>query len=101
MKTETKVMTAFLILIILAGAGVIGYVWNGMQPLPTEEREITVTIEPGTGTSSIASRLEAEGVIKNALIFKGYLKYKMKVPAFRPGHMLSTRVLRMTRLLPV
>ncbi|RJG17902.1 endolytic transglycosylase MltG [Paenibacillus thiaminolyticus] len=85
MKTGTKVMTAFLILIIVAGAGVIGYVWNGMQPLPTEEREITVTIEPGTGTSSIASRLEAEGVIKNALIFKGYLKYKNEGSRFQAG----------------
>lgn len=85
MKTGTKVMTAFLILIIVAGAVVIGYVWNGMQPLPTEDREITVTIEPGTGTSSIASRLEAEGVIKNALIFKGYLKYKNEGSRFQAG----------------
>ncbi|WP_374018159.1 endolytic transglycosylase MltG [Paenibacillus thiaminolyticus] len=85
MKTGTKVITAFLILIIVAGAGVIGYVWNGMQPLPIEEREITVTIEPGTGTSSIASRLEAEGVIKNALIFKGYLKYKNEGSRFQAG----------------
>lgn len=85
MKTGTKVMTAFLILIIVAGAGVIGYVWKGMQPLPMEGREITVTIEPGTGTSSIASRLEVEGVIKNAHIFKGYLKYKNEGSRFQAG----------------
>ncbi|GAC43382.1 endolytic transglycosylase MltG [Paenibacillus popilliae] len=85
MKTGTKAMTAFLILIIVAGAGVLAYVWKGMQPLPMEGREIIVTIEPGTETSSIAYRLEVEGVIKNAHIFIGYLKYKNEGSRFQAG----------------
>ncbi|MFW5435070.1 endolytic transglycosylase MltG [Paenibacillus apiarius] len=85
MRTGSKVLIAILLVAAIAAGGGTWYIWSGIQPLPTEERNITVTIEQGSGTAKIASQLQAEGVIRNALIFKGYLKWYKEGARFQAG----------------
>lgn len=68
-----KLAIAVLVLILVAG-GAVFYVWNGLQPVQSSETPIEFTVESGMSTSSIADLLEEKGLIKNALILKGYLK---------------------------
>ena len=68
-----KLAIAVLVLILLAG-GAVFYVWNGLQPVQSSETPVEFTVESGMSTSSIADLLEEKGLIKNALILKGYLK---------------------------
>ncbi|WP_195575970.1 endolytic transglycosylase MltG [Paenibacillus sp. 1001270B_150601_E10] len=85
MRTAAKAALAFLIvIIIIIGAGA-WYVWNGMQPVQGQDKPIEVSIEEGTGTSAIAQHLEEQGVIKNALLFKLYLKMNNEGSAFMAG----------------
>lgn len=85
MKKGSKVLlTISLVLLLVAGAGV-GYIWSGMRPLAQEEREIPVSIQQGSGTAAIASQLEEQGIIRNALIFKVYLKWNGEGSRFQAG----------------
>lgn len=73
MSRLKKLAIAVLVLILIAGGGLF-YVWNGLQPVKTSETPVEFTVESGMSTSSIADLLEDKGLIKNALILKGYLK---------------------------
>ncbi|KJB88666.1 aminodeoxychorismate lyase [Paenibacillus sp. E194] len=85
MKKGSKVLlTISLVLLLVAGASV-GYIWSGMRPLAQEEREIPVSIQQGSGTAAIASQLEERGIIRNALIFKVYLKWNGEGSRFQAG----------------
>lgn len=83
-----KGLTVFLVIIgliiILAGAGT-WYAWNEMQPLPAQEQAIQVEIASGTGVSGIADTLQQQGIIKNALLFRGYVKYQQEGSKFQAG----------------
>ncbi|EHB64946.1 endolytic transglycosylase MltG [Paenibacillus lactis] len=68
-----KLAIAALALILIAG-GAAFYVWNGLQPVQSSDAPVEFTVEPGMSTSSIADLLEDKGLIKNALLLKGYLK---------------------------
>ncbi|WMT40038.1 endolytic transglycosylase MltG [Paenibacillus sp. D2_2] len=85
MKTALKWFLAFiLIIVIVAGAGG-AYVYYGMQPVKASEEAVRVTIEPGMRTSSIADTMEQQGLIKNAFLFKSYLKLKSEGSRFQAG----------------
>ena len=77
MSRLKKLAIAVLVLILLAG-GAVFYVWNGLQPVQSSETPVEFTVESGMSTSSIADLLEEKGLIKNALILKGYLKLSGK-----------------------
>ncbi|QCT02058.1 aminodeoxychorismate lyase [Paenibacillus algicola] len=76
-------ITLFLLLLIAGGAG--WYVWNGIQPVEGGGQPVEFTIEPGTGTSRIAELLEENGLIKNDLLFKGYLRLNEEGSRFMAG----------------
>ncbi|WP_176222195.1 endolytic transglycosylase MltG [Tuberibacillus sp. Marseille-P3662] len=70
-------IVAIVVLIIAATLFIYFYVSNGLKPVdPSSEEKVNVTIPMGTGVSEIGQRLEDKGVIKNALIFRYYVKYK-------------------------
>lgn len=85
MRTAAKAALAlFSVIILIIGAGA-WYVWNGMKPVQGQDKPTEVAIEHGTGTSAIADKLEQQGVIKNAMLFKLYLKYNNQGSSFKAG----------------
>lgn len=80
-KTVRKIVTIViisLILIILVG-GISGYMYvkSALQPVnPNSEKEIKVEIPMGSSTSDIATILEDKGIIKDARVFRFYIKFK-------------------------
>ncbi|ASN05147.1 endolytic transglycosylase MltG [Virgibacillus necropolis] len=80
-KSVRKIVTIViisLILILLVG-GISGYMYvkSALQPVnPESEKELKVEIPMGSSTSDIASILESEGIIKDARVFRFYIKFK-------------------------
>jgi len=69
-----------LVLIFLVG-GISGYMYikSALEPVdPQSEEEIQVSIPMGSSTSTIASILEESNIIKDARIFRFYIKFKNK-----------------------
>ncbi|WP_397386180.1 endolytic transglycosylase MltG [Paenibacillus sp. VCA1] len=80
-----KVVLAILIILLLVAGGGAYYVWNGLQPAKASDTPVKFTIEPGMGTSKIAEVLYKNGLVKNDMIFKGYLKWKREGSHFQAG----------------
>lgn len=85
MKTALKWFLAFILIIIIAAGAGGAYIYYGIQPVKASEEAVRVTIEPGMRTSSIADTLEQQGLIKNAFLFKSYLKLKSEGSRFQAG----------------
>ncbi|MBP3961345.1 endolytic transglycosylase MltG [Paenibacillus sp. DLE-14] len=60
------------------------YIWNGLRPAPTGD-VVQVELKKGTSPFGFAEVLEDQGVIRNAFIFKYYLRYKNEGPRFQAG----------------
>ncbi|WLD92188.1 endolytic transglycosylase MltG [Alkalihalobacillus sp. AL-G] len=80
-KVVRRIVIVVFSLLVLAilGTGIGGYVYvkGALEPMdPGNKESIEVKIPIGTSTSEIAKRLEDNGVIKSALVFKYYVKYK-------------------------
>lgn len=77
--------TLLLLLVIIAG-GAAFYIWNAMQPVQPKTQPVAFTVVKGTGTSAIADTLEQKGLIRNALVFKAYVKFKHQGNALQAGN---------------
>ncbi len=80
-KVVRRVVIIVLALLILsiAGVGIGGYLYikGALEPVnASSNKPVNVEIPIGTSTSEIANKLEEKGVIKSALVFKYYVKYK-------------------------
>ncbi|RDU35104.1 endolytic transglycosylase MltG [Neobacillus piezotolerans] len=76
-KIVLSITLAFIILVCLIGGGGYLYVKSALQPVDPSSKEIReVTIPIGSSVSGIAQTLEKNGIIKNARIFKYYVKFK-------------------------
>ncbi|WP_245585937.1 endolytic transglycosylase MltG [Paenibacillus pinihumi] len=78
------VIITLLGLILLAAAGAAGYVWNGLRPAAAGDTKL-VTIPKGSSPFKVAEVLEKEGIIRNAFLFKYYLRYKNEGSQFQAG----------------
>ena len=83
-KKEVKLVRKIVLIISLVLFFIIGiggflgynYVKSALQPVDPESKEkVTVEIPIGSGIDSISSILEKNGIIKNARIFKYYVKF--------------------------
>ena len=86
--------SAFLLLILLAfvavGVRMIQVNQNTQEMEADKKPAISVTIEEGERVSDIAAKLEKEGVIKNAGLFKLYVRVKNEGADFKAGtHMFD------------
>lgn len=81
--------SAFIILILLAFVGIgirMVQVSQNTQEMEAEKKPaISVTIDEGEAVGDIASKLEKEGVIKNAGLFKFYVRLKNEGADFKAG----------------
>ncbi|WP_310832216.1 endolytic transglycosylase MltG [Paenibacillus pedocola] len=85
MKAAIRAVLIVILLLALAGGGGAWYIWNGMQPVEPAGPAVTFTIEKGMGSSEIADLLEENGIIRNGLLFKGYLKWVKEGSSFKAG----------------
>ncbi|QUL56500.1 endolytic transglycosylase MltG [Paenibacillus tritici] len=85
MKAVIRTVLILILVLAAAAGGGAWYIWNGMQPVEPAGPPVTVTIEKGMGSSQIADLLEQEGIIKNSLFFKGYLKWVQEGSSFKAG----------------
>ncbi|WP_312093354.1 endolytic transglycosylase MltG [Niallia sp.] len=72
-------IVAFALIVIIAIVGTTGYFYikSALQPVnPESEQEIIIDIPIGSGVSTISQLLEDNGLVKNAKVFKYYVKFK-------------------------
>ncbi len=75
-KIVTIISTSLLLLAILIFGGGFLYVQSALKPVdPASEQKIKFEVPIGSGVSTISQILEDNGVIKNARIFKYYVKF--------------------------
>ena len=75
-KIVTIISTSLLLLAILIFGGGFLYVQSALKPVdPDSEKKIKFEVPIGSGVSTISQILEDNGVIKNARIFKYYVKF--------------------------
>ncbi|MEH7354211.1 endolytic transglycosylase MltG [Neobacillus drentensis] len=66
-----------LLFIVLIGGGGYFYIQSALKPLDSSsKKQKTVEIPLGSSVTGIAEKLEANGIIKNAKVFKYYVKLK-------------------------
>ncbi|WJH37413.1 endolytic transglycosylase MltG [Paenibacillus sp. CC-CFT747] len=75
-------MAAAAVLGIIGAAA--GYVYANLQPAAIG-KPVRVTVPSGTGTLQIARLLEESGLVRNAAVFAGYVKYKKQGSRFQAG----------------
>lgn len=80
-RTVRKVVSIIIIslILIITIGGFSGYLYikSALEPVdPTNKENIELTVPMGSSTSSIASILEEKGIIKDARVFRFYIKFK-------------------------
>lgn len=70
-------LAAVIFVLALAGLGGYLYISSALKPVDPENKDvIKVEIPRGSGISLISQTLEDNGVVKNAKVFKYYVKFK-------------------------
>ncbi|CAI9388386.1 endolytic transglycosylase MltG [Niallia sp. Sow4_A1] len=72
-------IVALILIIIVAVVGTSGYFYikSALQPVSSDsDKEIIIDIPIGSGVSTISQLLEDNGLVKNAKVFKYYVKFK-------------------------
>ncbi|QHT64016.1 endolytic transglycosylase MltG [Paenibacillus lycopersici] len=78
------VITSLLSLMILIVGGTYLYIWNGLRPTSSGDT-VQVELKKGSSPLAFAEVLEDHGIIRNAFLFKYYLRYKNEGPRFQAG----------------
>ncbi|WP_258881651.1 endolytic transglycosylase MltG [Paenibacillus sp. sptzw28] len=83
-KITLWVILILLAFILICAAGIAFYIWNGLRPAPSGEAK-QIELKNGMSPFQFAEALEKQGIIRNAFIFKYYLRYKHEGPRFQAG----------------
>lgn len=73
------IIVALVLIMIIAVVGTSGYFYikSALKPVnPDSDKDIVVEIPIGSGVSTISQLLEDNGLVKNAKVFKYYVKFK-------------------------
>lgn len=90
MKAAIRALLVIILVLVLAGGGGAWYIWNGMQPVEPAGPAVTFTVEKGMGSAEIASLLEDNGIIRNDMFFRGYLKWVKEGSSFKAGTYMAS-----------
>ncbi|OMP67600.1 endolytic transglycosylase MltG [Domibacillus epiphyticus] len=87
LKRAVLLVLVLFLLMMAGGAAGVYYIWqSAAKPADADSIEkVAVSIPLGSSLSSIARILEENGVVKNAALFKYYVKYKGESD-FQAGH---------------
>jgi UPF0755 protein len=72
-------------LVLTIMGGTLLYVWNGLRPPASSDTPVRVTIDKGMRASKVAQLLEKDGLIRNAVLFGGWMKLKDEGSRFQAG----------------
>lgn len=76
-KIVSIISILVLLLIVIIGGGGYLYIQSALKPVdPDSKKQKTVEIPIGSSVTGIGEKLEAKGIIKNAKVFKYYVKLK-------------------------
>lgn len=76
-KIVSIVIIALLLIIVVGGFSGYMYIKSSLEPVDQSNKEnIEITIPMGSSTSTIASILEENDIIKDARVFRFYIKFK-------------------------
>ncbi|MDX8364113.1 endolytic transglycosylase MltG [Cytobacillus sp. IB215665] len=80
-KIVRRIVLVITLILLIVIAGVIGggyvYIKSALQPVDPENKEtVNITIPIGSSSTAIANILEENGLIKDAKIFRYYIKFK-------------------------
>ncbi|WP_258171332.1 endolytic transglycosylase MltG [Paenibacillus sp. R14(2021)] len=78
------VIFTILGLMIVCAGSVFLYIWNGLRPAPAGDI-VQVELKKGASPFQFAEVLEDQGIVRNAFIFKYYLRLKHEGPRFQAG----------------
>ena len=84
MKKLLTILIALVILVVIAAAVPLIWYTNAIGPMSDEAKDINVTIEMGSGSSTIAKTLMDAGVISSDVAFKIYVKLN-NISGFQAG----------------
>ncbi|MCP3762648.1 endolytic transglycosylase MltG [Domibacillus sp. A3M-37] len=79
-RLKRAILIVFFLFLLLAAAGAAGayYIWqSASEPADAgSKEEVGISIPLGSSLSFISQTLEDNGIVKNATLFKYYVKYK-------------------------
>ncbi|MGG3999570.1 endolytic transglycosylase MltG [Anoxybacillus kestanbolensis] len=97
-KMVLYITAPLLLLIIAACIGLFVYIRSALQPVdPNDKTPIHVEIPIGSSVYTIANVLEKNGVIKNATIFRYYVKFKNHAD-FQAGNYTFTKAMTLAQI---
>lgn len=101
-RTIRKIVASIslAIIIVLAVGAISGYLYiaSALKPAdPDNEKKIAVEIPIGSTTASIGRLLEDNGVIKNATVFKYYIKFN-NYSGFQAGKYTFTPAMKLDEI---
>lgn len=84
-----KFLIFLLLLAVIIGGGAL-YGWNlynsvGKHPLDTDEETLIIEVEPNDNLNKVLNKLENEGLLRNFLMTKVYLRYNPVESSLQPG----------------
>jgi UPF0755 protein len=76
---------AFALMCLCGLGGAMWVYWQLKPPVGTGEA-VDIRVEPGESVSAVATNLERAGLIRNAFVFRLYVKYKAAGQTFQAGN---------------
>lgn len=83
-------LVLFFFVLVLAVGGTAFYVYQQLQPVPSEEVTKHVVIPTGSSVLQIGRLLEEQGLIRNAEMFSYYVRYTGVAPKLKAGEYAFT-----------
>jgi UPF0755 protein len=74
-----------LLLLLMAAAGAQRYVMDGLEPADPGAGKVTVQVAPGVSTREVADRLLQQHLIRDAVVFRYYARYRGLDAQIKPG----------------
>ncbi|MBQ0165963.1 MAG: endolytic transglycosylase MltG [Treponema sp.] len=92
-KSFLIILLVFVLLLCCAAGGAYLYLKSCLEPFDTSGTEYQLDIPSGTGTRTVAGKLEENGMIKSADVFYYYVRFKkctIKAGKYRVNSAMST-----------
>ncbi|KXT75550.1 endolytic transglycosylase MltG [Streptococcus sp. DD12] len=98
-RIAKRIILFFVFLLIVGGLGVSYYVYDSLQPVDkTSSQYVQVEIPEGAGTKLIGQTLQKAGVIKSAMVFNYYTKFR-NYSSFAAGYYNIQKSMSMDKII--